>query len=353
MSSKYVDLTAIMQIIGCVFNNPSILSHDDKYKIYEEDFPDHFHKIVFGSIYKLYESGSNKITLNNIIDYLAGRPKNAQIFEKQKGEEWLTKIAANANEASFDYYYNRLKKMTLLRAYDSYGINVKDIYDPDNILDVKKRQLQEDTLDNMSILNIAEKIERKVEAIKFDYASAATVNSYQAGDDIFELLEDLKKYPDVGVPLYGPLINTVTRGARLKKFYLRSAPTGTGKTRSMIADACYIGCNRVYDEYFGWIKTGIAQPTVYITTEQELSEIQTMMLAFLANVDEEHIMNGKYDGDEEERVMEAARILKASPLYIEVLPDFSLEDIEDLIKKNIRDHDVKYVFNPIKRVLGQ
>ena len=345
MSSKYVDLTAIMQIIGCVFNNPSILSHDDKYKIYEEDFPDHFHKIVFGSIYKLYESGSNKITLNNIIDYLAGRPKNAQIFDKQKGDEWLIKVAANANEAAFDYYYNRLKKMTLLRAYDSFGVDVTDIYDPDNILDIKKKQLQEDALDNMSILNIAEKIERKVESIKFNYASVANVNSYQAGDDIFELLDDLKKYPDVGVPLYGPLINTVTRGARLKKFYLRSAPTGTGKTRSMIADACYIGCNKLYDEYFGWISTGVAQPTVYITTEQELTEIQTMMLAFLANVDEEHIMNGKYDGDEEERVITAANILKNSPLYIEVLPDFSLEDIEDLIKKNIRDHDVKYIFH--------
>ena len=345
MSSKYVDLTAIMQVIGCVFNNPSILSHDDKYKIYEEDFPDHFHKIVFGSIYKLYESGSNKITLNNIIDYLAGRPKNAQIFEKQKGDEWLLKVAANANEAAFDYYYNRLKKMTLLRAYDSFGVDVSDIYDPDNILDIKKKQLQEDALDNMSILNIAEKIERKVESIKFNYASVANVNSYQAGDDIFELLDDLKKYPDVGVPLYGPLINTVTRGARLKKFYLRSAPTGTGKTRSMIADACYIGCNKVYDEYFGWISTGVAQPTVYITTEQELTEIQTMMLAFLANVDEEHIINGKYDGDEEERVIAAANILKNSPLYIEVLPDFSLEDIEDLIKKNIRDHDVRYIFH--------
>lgn len=345
MSSKYVDLTATMQIIGCVFNNPSILSHDDKYKIYEEDFPDHFHKIVFGSIYKLYESGSNKITLNNIIDYLAGRPKNAQIFDKQKGDEWLIKVAANANEAAFDYYYNRLKKMTLLRAYDSFGVDVTDIYDPDNILDIKKKQLQEDALDNMSILNIAEKIERKVESIKFNYASVANVNSYQAGDDIFELLDDLKRYPDVGVPLYGPLINTVTRGARLKKFYLRSAPTGIGKTRSMIADACYIGCNKLYDEYFGWISTGVAQPTVYITTEQELTEIQTMMLAFLANVDEEHIMNGKYDGDEEERVITAANILKNSPLYIEVLPDFSLEDIEDLIKKNIRDHDVKYVFH--------
>lgn len=353
MSSKYVDLTAIMQIIGCVFNNPSILSHDDKYKIYEEDFPDNFHKIIFGSIYKLYESGSDKITLNNIIDYLAGRPKSASIFNKQKGDEWLLKVSANANESTFDYYYNRLKKMTLLRAYDSYGIDVSDIYDPDNILDVKKKQMQEDMLDNLTILNIAEKIERKVEAIKFDYASVANVNSYQAGDEIFELLEDLKKYPDVGVPLYGPLINTVTRGARLKKFYLRSAPTGVGKTRSMIADACYIGCNKVYDEYFGWISTGIAQPTVYITTEQELTEIQTMMLAFLANVNEEHIINGKYEGDEEERVITAANILKSSPLYIEVLPDFSLEDIEDLIKKNIRDHDVRYVFDPKQKGAGQ
>ena len=344
MSSKYVDITAIMQIIGCVFNNPSLLSYDDKYKIYEEDFPDQFHKIVFGTIYKLYESGSDRITMNNIIDYLAGRPKNAAIFNKQKGDEWLLKIAANANEASFDYYYNRLKKMTLLRAYDSFGIDVKDIYDPDNILDIKKKELQENTLDNLTVLNIAEKIEHKIEAIKYNYARVADENSFQAGDGIDNLLEDLKKYPDVGVPLYGPLINTVTRGARLKKFYLRSAPTGVGKTRSMIADACYIGCNKLFDEYFGWIKTGVAQSTLYITTEQDLAEVQTMMLAFLSNVNEEHIMNNKYEGDEEDRVYVAAQILKDSPLHIEVLPDFSLEDIEDLMKKHIRDHDVKYIF---------
>ena len=162
-----------------------------------------------------------------------------------------------------------------------------------------------------------------------------------------------RSYPEVGVPLYGPLINTVTRGARLKKFYLRSAPTGVGKSRSMIADACFIACNKIYDEIFGWIKNGTCEPTLYITTEQEVEEIQTMMLAFLSNVNEEHIINGKYQGDEEDRVLEAARIIAEAPLYIEPLPDFSLQDIEDTIKKNIRDHDVKYVFDPIERVTGQ
>ena len=80
--------------------------------------------------------------------------------------------------------------------------------------------------------------------------------SEQAGEGVFDLIERFKQYPEVGVPLYGPLINTVTRGARLKKFYLRSAATGIGKTRSMIADACYIACSHIYDETFGWIGTG-------------------------------------------------------------------------------------------------
>ena len=113
----------------------------------------------------------------------------------------------------------------------------------------------------------------------------------------------------------------------------------------MIADACYIGCNKIYDETFGWIKNGVAQPTLFIATEQDLSEVQTMMLAFLSNVNEEHILYGRYDGDEEDRVREAARIIQDSPIYVEELPDFSLRDVEDKIKKNIRDHDVKYIFH--------
>ena len=30
MGSKFVDTTSIMQVIGCVFNNPSILEYTDK-----------------------------------------------------------------------------------------------------------------------------------------------------------------------------------------------------------------------------------------------------------------------------------------------------------------------------------
>ena len=345
MASKYVDNTAIMQVIGCVFNNPQILDFTDKYTITDEDFPDDFHRTVFGAIYKIHGLGAQHIGLENIADFFSSRPKSAAVYKANDGEKWLLSISEKVNELSFDYYYNRMKKMTLLRAYDNFGIDVSDIYDPDNILDVKKKQLQEDILDNSTLKDIAEKIDQKIDSIKMQYVDDEYGDAIQAADGIFELIDKVKEQPEVGVPLYGPLINTVTRGARLKKFYLRSAPTGIGKTRSMIADCCYIGCNKIYDETFGWIKNGVAEPCLYITTEQELSEIQTMMLAFISNVPEDHILNGAYEGDEEWRVREAANIIKNSPIYVEEMPDFSLQDVENKIKKNIRNHDVKYIFH--------
>ena len=246
---------------------------------------------------------------------------------------------------AFDYYYQRLKKFSLLRAYDNYGFDISDIYDPDNLEDIKKKQLQEDFLDNSTLEQIADKVESKVDEIRSIFVDDSFGEAYHAADGIEELIERFKDNPEVGAPLYGPLINTVTRGARLKKFYLRSAATGVGKTRSMIADACYMACNKMYHENFGWMNIGVSMPTLFITTEQELEEIQTMMLAFISNVNEEHIINGQYIDDEEERVLTAAKILKEAPLYVEELPDFSLKDVEDKIKKNIREHDVKFVFH--------
>lgn len=345
MSSKFVDTTAIMQVIGCIYKHPYLLEQEDKYFFHEEDFTERFHQTLFGSIYNLKMLGANKIDIDDILNYLSTRPTREAEFKVNKGEEYLAKLVDIADLSKFDYYYGRMKKMTLLRFYDNNGIDVRDLYDPDNILDLKKKQIQEDWLDNSSLEVIAQKIDDKIEMIKSTCVDNSFGKARHASEGIRGLIDRLKETPEVGVPLYGPLINTVTRGARLKKFYLRSAPTGCGKSRSMIADACNISCNEIYDEQLGWIKNGNAEPTLYITTEQELEEVQTMMLAFLSNVNEDKILNGRYENDEEERVIRAAEILERSPLYVEELPDFSLRDIESTIKRNVRDNQVKYVFH--------
>lgn len=345
MSSKYVDLSAIVQVIGGIYNNPSILDEEDKYSFCEEDFTEEFHKVLFGTIYNLHMLGVKDITLSSVEDYLNQRPKKLAVYKANKGEEYLLKISKETQLAAFDYYYKRVKKMTLMRMYNEVaGMDLSWLYDIDNILDIKKKQAQEDWLDNTSVNEIAELINNKIEDIKLKYVDNANNDSTNAGEGVIELLESLKNQPAVGYPMFGPIINSITRGARLGKFYLRSAASGIGKSRTMIADMCYIGCDEIYDlKSNSWIKNGTKEPTLYIATEQQKDEIQTMMIAFLSEVDESHILNGEYSEGEWERVTHAAEILKNSNVYTQTITDFSLKDIENAIKINVRENHVKYV----------
>ena len=104
--SSYVDTVAVMQIIGCVFNNPELLDITDKYIITENDFVEEFHKVVFGSIYNIFQQDS-AVTIDTIIDYLSVRPKFLAVFETNQGIEYLTQVSKIATADTFNYYYSR------------------------------------------------------------------------------------------------------------------------------------------------------------------------------------------------------------------------------------------------------
>lgn len=344
MNNNYVDIPAIIQVIGCIFKNPNLLDNEN-YFFNEDDFTEEFHKILFGSIYNLHLLGAKSITINTIEDYLRDRPKSLATYKANKGAEYLQKIGDNIQISTFNYYYQKMKKMTLLRMYQKAGMNLSWLYDTNNILDMKKRQAQEDWLDNNSLEDIAEIIDKKITDIKLKYIDNTNEDFIQAGDSMIDLIDELQKRPEVGYPMFGPLINTITRGARLKKFYLRSAATGVGKSRAMIADACSIACDEIYDSTKqDWVENGTREPVIFITTEQEVDEVQTMMLAFLSDVDENHIIYNNYEIGELDRVIKAAKLIQKCPLYIKKLPDFSLKDIENTIKYSISEYGVRYVF---------
>jgi len=230
MSSKYYDTSACMQVIGDIFINSSLLDLEEKYTFNEEDFTQEFHKILFGSIYNLHQLGVKQISIENIEKYLEQRPKKYSIYKINKGSEYLLNLKEMCQLAAFDYYYNRMKKMTLLRMYNKkLGMNLSWLYDPDNILDIKKKEAQETWFDNTPIEEIANIINDKIDEIKAKYIDNSEDGVIQAGDGAVALLERLRNSPEIGYPLYGKLINTIHRGARLKKFYLRSAATGVGK----------------------------------------------------------------------------------------------------------------------------
>lgn len=346
MASKYVDIPAVVQVIGNIYKNPSLLDNE-KYHFVEEDFTEDFHKILFGSIYNLHQLGATEINYNTIEDYLSQRPKKLAIFKVNKGVEYLQKIADTVQFSAFDYYYNRVKKMTLLRMYNEQaGLNLNWLYDLDNIFDQKKKQAQEDWLDNTPIDKIADIIDGKIQQIRIKYIDNGDDIFLQAGDNVDNLITRLMEFPEIGYPLYGDIINSITRGARLGKLYLRSAATGVGKTRAMIADCCFIGCDELYNtKTSSWEENGTIEPCIFISTEQQIDEIQTMMLAFISGVNEKNILNNEYYLGEIDRVRHAAEILKRSKIYIKRLPDFSLQDIENTIKFGVREWEARYFFH--------
>lgn len=340
----YVDVPSIVQVLGSIFTHPEILENG-QYNFIPEDFPQDFHKIIFESIYNLNKLGVKKVTVETIEDYLNTNPKKYGIYQANQGSKYLEKITLAAQPDAFDFYYNRLKKFTLLRAYSDLGMDLSDFYDP-NSLDLKVLSLQEERLNNTSLENIANYIEIKIDEIKIKYAQESQdLFVEDNGDKIRRLIAGYKENPALGAPLYDEFSNTIFRGARRKKLYLRSAPSGVGKSRAMIADACNLGYDEFYDVEKGeWVSLGKAIPTLYINSEMDDEEILTIRLAFLSGVPEDKIVMGTFSPQEEERIYHAVKIIERGKLKINIVSNYDLTQIENIIKTSNRKYKINYIF---------
>ena len=128
MNNRYVDISAIIQVIGNVYKNPNLLD-SEKYRFNQEDFTEEFHRILFGSIYNLHMMGAKDVNINVIEDYLRERPQTLAVYQTNKGREYLEQVSQAVQLSTFEYYYNRMKKMTLLRMYDNAGMDLAWLYD--------------------------------------------------------------------------------------------------------------------------------------------------------------------------------------------------------------------------------
>ena len=179
--SKIVDLDAILQALGDVYKQPSLLGQEDKYKIIPSDFTKDFHRILFGTMQRLYELGAPTITINDIESFLRKREKDFAVYETNNGNEFLQKVIEAAEPDNFEYYYNRMKKFSLLRAYNEMaGLDISFIYDSENIFDVRKRKQQDDDLDSCSIEKLNEKNEQQVNKVGEKFSDNVAAENQEA-----------------------------------------------------------------------------------------------------------------------------------------------------------------------------
>lgn len=338
------DRKTIIQVLGSLMNRPELLSDIDKYQLEPNDFDLKLDRYVYSAIYNLYVQGAERIHAQDVDNYLSSNEIAKKVIEDENGIQFLIDCETNTESGNFTYYYNKLKKFNLLRDLEKNGYDISSFYcdDPLNIdFEIGKRF---ETLTTEQILN-----HYKVDMVNLEskYVINTVVKEGKASDGIRNLIAELQQTPEVGIRLQGSIFNTITRGGRKGKLYLRSAGSGVGKTRSMVGDACNIAYPIRFEPKYGkWIATGNPEKVLYVMTEQETSEIQTMILAYLTGINEENFLYGTFTGEELERIEKAIQIMEMYSDYLLTaqVPDPSASVIKNMFRRYALQQGVENFF---------
>lgn len=341
------DKNAIMQIIGSLMKSPFLLN-DGKYILTKNDFDFPLARNIFIAISKMvFDERMESITIIDIDNYFQQNEGSYENFKKQNGIQYLNDCLEVSNINNFDYYYNRVKKLSALRALKADGFDIKKIYD-ENEIDVIKENAQQEKLNQMTLEDIFNIFIKDINDLQYDYICKDDSEEGFITTGISALFEELQQNPEIGIPLQGKIYNTIVRGARQKKYYLISGSTGSGKSRQMIGHACTIAFPEKYDiKNNRWIVTGKGEKVLFFGTEMEKDETQTMILAHISGVNEDKILNNYYETPEEkQRIYDAIKIMeyyKDNFIFVRV-GDPSIGQIKSLIRKEVLKYDIKYVF---------
>ena len=210
-----VDRQTVIQIFGSLMNNPTLLSEVDKYQFDPQDFTSQLDKFIFSAIYNLYAGGAQKIHTLDVDNYLQTNELAKNLMERDNGIAFLQDCETYSEEGNFPYYYNRFKKLILLRELEKRGKNISMFYSEDP-LDPQHSAINE-RFEKLTTADILNGLKSELEILENKYVINSLYQESKAADGIRNLIKELKIKPEVGIKLQGDIFNTITRGGRKGK----------------------------------------------------------------------------------------------------------------------------------------
>lgn len=347
MSTKLFDINSEMMVVASILQNPSILMNTDRYTLTASDFNSKIYQIIFSTMFNLVVGeGVESVQAIDIDFYLKEIPQSYEIFQANNGLQLLhtlEKMESEFDEQRFSRYYNRLKKFTILRDLEKNGFSTSEFYNPQISLD--KRAEQEEAFNKLTPDDIIKRVQSKLNKVEDAYVSRNYSSTQIGSEGIRELYHELKTTPDVGEPLDGDILNYIVRGARYGKTYLNSLPTGQGKTRTMVGNAMGLSMPYILPNGEVFMREKYSK-VLFIATEQQADEIQTLMLAYVSGVNERKILYGNVTPEEDKRVLQAIEIIEkyGDNFIIEVIADPNIGLIKSKMIKHILQNDVQFIF---------
>ena len=302
-----------LQIFGSLLKNSSILDRTDKYSLTANDFSSPFEKRLFAVIFNLHSSGARSIGITDIENYLKDTPSTFAIWEREKGADYLLDAEDLSDEENFDYYYKKLKKINLLKALRRAGYDISEFYVEDP-LNPRYQEINE-KFDSLTTTDITNSFRKKLNKIESDVGLNKENKTSFANYNARKLVEDLKVLPDTGPRLQGKFFNTIVRGARRGKFFLRSSGSGMGKALPNYTKIpTPVGWKRVDEIQVGdYLFDRLGQPTKVLAVFPQPQQKQIYKVVFksgrIAECCDEHLWSF-YDNYSKKRNVLYTKTLK-------------------------------------------
>lgn len=239
-----------MNVLAGIIKDPMVLM-DDHYSLVPDDFPERFHRIVFGALEHVIRGGAKNVDALVIDDYLQSYKDQYKVFTDNNGVAYINSVMELTSDKNFAYFYNRLKKASLLNRLSQQGFDISEYYDP-TVISMTDADKTQSNLDSVSLEQILEHYEIKLGNIKDAFGESQGRHGVQSGDKMKGLKEELKEKPEIGAPMNSAKMTTICRGRRLKKFYLKVAPSGVGKAVP--------NSTKLYTFNKGWTTVGEVRP---------------------------------------------------------------------------------------------
>lgn len=332
-------------LLGSLLNDTDKL-YDSNYELDKFDFePCLFQKILFVSIVKLGNKGMRHIDAKDIGTFLEDYPTQLNALNDELNNDWVgyvESIKALDNNEGFDYYYNEVRKFSLLREYRNNNYDISEFWNVDESEEYNNEHLASYTIKD--IMDYYDTFQNKIRQ-KYCIGESDTQRK-KAGDCGLEILESFKTTPAMGLSFESKYLTTLLGGFRRGQLYLRSSDSSGGKSRKSIGDLCSACVPEYWDlENERWVKNPNGKNKgLYIGTEMDLdTEVEPVFWAWISGIESSRIMEGNLTEDEQERVERAISILNDDCIWLVDMPSFNMKLLEDEIKRNVEDHDIAYV----------
>ena len=328
-------------LIGSILKQPQLLTLS-QYPLCKADFePCKLHQIIYLCATRLAREGIHEITEMEIENVIKNHPAQYEILQDNNYFEFIYTAKELCVIDNFEFYYNTIRKFSLLRELKAKGHSIAEFYD-----ELGDEDEQRAKLETTSIQDILGAFELDALKLRSKYDIKYVRDEMKAGEDTAELIAKFEETPKFGAGLQSPYLTTLYQGWCRGHLLMRSAPSETGKSRFAVGDLCNVGAMSMWDDkaqdFIG--NANYQGPSFFIHTEMDTKEdINVMFLSCVSGVEYRSIRNPNRLTDEERtRVSKAGEILLKSNITLTSMPDFTNASLERKVKELVENDGVTY-----------